>query len=286
MIRVSRRRPCPICDRPDWCLVADDGSAAICARVESDKPAGNKGAGWVHRLRDDFNLPPRQYEKPKPIRKRQIDWDARSKKYQRQLNDNGCQYLADQLGISPATLRLLDVGWCPSRSCWTWPMRDAAGRIVGMRTRHTNGSKKADAGGDGNGLFLGPDLASDYLLVCEGPTDTAALIDCGYTSVLGRPSCRGGNRYTIEIIRRLSPAAVVLIPDRDDAGLSGFADLAAAIAESGAMPVERIDAVTPPPSVNDAREWAQKNRKHLCRTIAARIEIIKQRSGGSSNDAE
>jgi len=34
MIRVSRRQPCPICGKPDWCLMAEDGSAAICARIE------------------------------------------------------------------------------------------------------------------------------------------------------------------------------------------------------------------------------------------------------------
>ena len=26
--RVRRDQPCPICERPDWCLVAADGSAA------------------------------------------------------------------------------------------------------------------------------------------------------------------------------------------------------------------------------------------------------------------
>ena len=52
--RVSRRRPCPVCQKPDWCLFTggdDAPTAAICARVESDRRAGE--AGWVHRLRDD-----------------------------------------------------------------------------------------------------------------------------------------------------------------------------------------------------------------------------------------
>ena len=37
--------------------MAADGSAAICARTESQKRAGK--AGWLHRLRDDHRLPPR-----------------------------------------------------------------------------------------------------------------------------------------------------------------------------------------------------------------------------------
>jgi hypothetical protein len=49
-IRVNRQNRCPICGKPDWCLISLDGKAAICARVESGRPAGNKGAGWIHSL--------------------------------------------------------------------------------------------------------------------------------------------------------------------------------------------------------------------------------------------
>ena len=52
--RVSKRRPCPICQRPDWCLYdgpENDPTAVICARVESYKCCGE--AGWLHRLHDD-----------------------------------------------------------------------------------------------------------------------------------------------------------------------------------------------------------------------------------------
>ena len=51
--RVRRSHPCPICERPDWCLITGDGSAAICQRVESNKPVGTKGAGWLHKLSDE-----------------------------------------------------------------------------------------------------------------------------------------------------------------------------------------------------------------------------------------
>lgn len=61
-LRVSRNTLCPVCSHPDWCLIAKDGKAAICARVESDKPAGNKGAGWLHILDNtkQFPLLPKQ----------------------------------------------------------------------------------------------------------------------------------------------------------------------------------------------------------------------------------
>ena len=48
--KVSKNRHCPICDKPDWCLIAEDNTVAICARIESDIDAGSNGAGWIHRL--------------------------------------------------------------------------------------------------------------------------------------------------------------------------------------------------------------------------------------------
>ena len=48
--RVNRRSPCPICGRPDWCLVAKSGAYAICMRVPSQRAARMAGGGWVHGL--------------------------------------------------------------------------------------------------------------------------------------------------------------------------------------------------------------------------------------------
>jgi len=57
-LRVNRHNPCPICGKSDWCLLSDDGKAAICARIESNRPAGTKGAGWIHHLDTATPLPP------------------------------------------------------------------------------------------------------------------------------------------------------------------------------------------------------------------------------------
>jgi hypothetical protein len=48
--RVSCHEPCPVCGRPDWCLVALDGRYAVCMRHPSDRPA--RGGGYIHWLRD------------------------------------------------------------------------------------------------------------------------------------------------------------------------------------------------------------------------------------------
>jgi hypothetical protein len=44
--RTSRSLRCPICGKPNWCIVSDDGSKAICQRVASDRRC--KDAGWLH----------------------------------------------------------------------------------------------------------------------------------------------------------------------------------------------------------------------------------------------
>ena len=48
--RVRKQIVCPVCGKPDWCLISEDGKSAVCARIESDQPVGSKGAGWLHRL--------------------------------------------------------------------------------------------------------------------------------------------------------------------------------------------------------------------------------------------
>ena len=32
-IRVAKHNPCPIYGKQDWCLISQDGEAAICARI-------------------------------------------------------------------------------------------------------------------------------------------------------------------------------------------------------------------------------------------------------------
>ena len=50
MIRVGRDYPCPICGKPDWCLVFADQSKAVCARkIDPDKPQFGS-AGTIYDL--------------------------------------------------------------------------------------------------------------------------------------------------------------------------------------------------------------------------------------------
>jgi hypothetical protein len=53
LIRVTRKNPCPICKRPDWCSVAADESIVICMRVSDGSVSGTKNGGHLHVLTDD-----------------------------------------------------------------------------------------------------------------------------------------------------------------------------------------------------------------------------------------
>lgn len=61
LINVAKARIlCPICGKPDWCMVSEDGKLALCQRVSNDHP--NKKGGWWHSLSDE---PYQQIEKRK-----------------------------------------------------------------------------------------------------------------------------------------------------------------------------------------------------------------------------
>ena len=51
--RVSRRRPCPVCGKPDWCAFSSDGRFALCQRLDAwnGQPAiRSTDGGWLHGL--------------------------------------------------------------------------------------------------------------------------------------------------------------------------------------------------------------------------------------------
>jgi hypothetical protein len=60
---VTAKRPCPVCDKPDWCSVSANGEVVICMRVEQGAHKPSKNGGWVH-LQADPTRPSRGYTAP------------------------------------------------------------------------------------------------------------------------------------------------------------------------------------------------------------------------------
>jgi len=248
--RVSRRRPCAICGKPDWCGVSKDGSVAICMRVRSDRPTRN--GGWLHRLADLEAKPPLREYVPRPRRRRQgRDWDAILTWWAKDTTGGRVAQLGRTLGVSAASLRRLGVRWAARCRAWAFPMADAAGRTIGIRLRADDGRKWA-VRGSRNGLFrperLG-EASKAPLLICEGPTDTAALLDLGYDAI-GRPSCTGAVEMVVDVVRRLKRAEVVVVADADGPGIDGAEHLARELTLAGRRP-----RVIRPLAGKDARAW-------------------------------
>ena len=89
------------------------------------------------------------------------------------------------------------------------------------------GGKKIAVKGGHDGLFIPEGIdARGLVLVCEGPTDTAALLDLGFNAV-GRPSCRGGVKLLVGLVQKHRPSGVVIVSDGDAPGQRGGESLAA-----------------------------------------------------------
>src|SRR5262245_27235458 len=107
-LRVNRERPCPICGKADWCLVTEDGSAAICPRTESTKRCGD--AGYLHRLTDT----PRPWVRPRVVfssRPVPPDLSVLAQKYQRAASSEQLTGLAAHLHLPVGSLTEFRVGW-------------------------------------------------------------------------------------------------------------------------------------------------------------------------------
>ena len=255
MDRVSKSRPCPICGKPDWCLRAEDGSAAICQRVAEGSVKQCGEAGYLHVLRDDPNWRERPQRRTVRLDRdggNRPDLGVLAAEYAAAVDLAELQDFAKELGLSVESLIRLRIGWAEQHRAWAFPMHGPDLDVRGIRLRSWSGRKWSVRGGR-EGLFLPVGLDfSGPLLTCEGPTDTAALLDLGFEAV-GRPSCTGGTKLLIELVRRRQPPGVVIFADGDGPGQRGAESLASAlIAYCPAVWVIR-----PPDGIKDARAWNQ-----------------------------
>lgn len=265
--RCTRRLPCPVCGKPDWCLIARDGTAVICARTMSDHPAGTNGAGWLHVLS-------RRVEPPvvvPPVRARMSDrqWSALAARFIKSLPDQDDLHRA--LGVSPESLGKLLTGWDELRRVYTFPMRDGSMTVIGIRTRARD-SRKAAIPGSRNGLFIpSGEQPGDELWVCEGPTDCAALLTLGLYAV-GRPNNTGGLPLLMEYLgnhREIRSMVIVADRDANPAAEAVTLESARMLAQEARLLRVRSKIIRPQLGYKDVREWI--NRRSI---TAAAIRCI------------
>jgi hypothetical protein len=204
--RVSRRRLCPVCGKADWCTIASDG-AVHCMRVASPQPM--RSGGWLH-VDAVFTPPPPTWQERAEAPTIDVvgllaEWTAATT--WEQLHG-----LADDLCLTADSLRRLGACWSPRSRAWAFPMRNGKGEPIGIRLRSDDGHKWA-VKGSRSGLFIPSSRPGGMLLICEGPTSCAALLDLGFDAI-GRPDCQGGGAFLQELLRQ-ERRDVVVFGDHD-----------------------------------------------------------------------
>jgi len=182
LVRVNRRNPCPVCGKPNWCSVTDDGAMVICMRVAAGSICKSKNGGYIHILKEREYQPLQQiYRKPEPtpvapIERRDAVYNAlldllplahrhTEDLARRGLSDltiarNGYASLPDRfnqvLEASNALARSHDLANVPGffidrqgrrrfsgiRRGFLIPVRDAQGRIQGCQIRCDEGDPR------------------------------------------------------------------------------------------------------------------------------------------------
>jgi len=257
--RVNKNKPCPICGKPDWCLISRDGKYAICARYESPRKMAE--AGYRHRI-DGKNENLKKVEPPKQSSRFISRNEIENLAYRYKRESNKVNFIAERLGVSYQSLDRLDVGYDYDSKAWVFPMRDEKELVCGIRYRNIDG-KKWSLKGSRNGLFWPDGIWSggyNDLVICEGASDTAALLDLGF-DVLGRPSCNSGNKMICEFLKGRG-RDVYIMADRDEPKLKPNGEVfrpgqdgAYKLARDVKKLVKNVKVVTPPKRFKDVRQW-------------------------------
>lgn len=252
--RVTRRQPCPVCGKPDWCLLARDGSHAVCSRVSVGGVFCGE-PGWRHML---GNLTPTT--RPVTMReKARIDAGGYAIAFERAITTEQLTQTAIDLGVSVESLHRLRMGWCTEHDAPTFPMWER-GQIVGIRIRKPDGSKFAIKDST-NGFFIPRGLAGVGLLVIvEGPTDTAAALDMGLDAI-GKPNASACTDELVRMLVERSPETVVFMGENDApdamgkvAGIDGPMKQCERARRAGLNAVFVL-----PPKGKDLREWSTRH---------------------------
>jgi hypothetical protein len=130
-----------------------------------------------------------------PVKKRSpAEWELYARQCRTALNPERLRKFAASLGVTVEALEAFGIGYDTTCGAWTWPMRDGARRVIGIRRRYEDARGYRCVPGSENGLFIPEDYSprpGDPLLIPEGPTCAAAARDMGLR-VVGRPNSSAG----------------------------------------------------------------------------------------------
>ena len=279
LIRTTRSRRCPICKKPDWCSVSSNGDYAICMRVRDGCHKVTSNRGYLHFTNGSRPKKMELVELPKKSKPPSRDWSALEHIYYAGLQalPGRLDQLSSKGGLGGAEpLGLLRAGWISNARAYSFPMRDASGRTVGIHLRYLDGSKLCMKGSSLAMFVPGnfPDLAPDRLYICEGASDTAVILDRGLRAI-GRPSNVGGLGMIVDYCKSQKNEEIVLVCDRDKPGTHaaecterGRRELVSSL--KAARCARTIKSIRPP-GHNDVKEWGPTRETIEAVTCSARV---------------
>lgn len=266
--RVTRRNPCPVCGKADWCTRTDRW--VYCMRTPGPHVAKN-GAY----LYPADGLPPvPDHEHDDPTDGTRLTPNEIRARYQR-IKCYGLP-LDGAAALLNISAKVLDEYGCVAHTLdgdLIVPMYDNHYRMVGVRVRRRTGKKLSWAGSH-NGLFLPHPhrLASKNVwAVCEGPTDAMAATKCGVAAI-GRPDCASRPDLIAALVRVMFPARLVIFTDNDEAGIRGAQLL---VARLMSVPALGVAVRRPPHGIKDVRDWVAQDAKEFVETFrrAGQIDV-------------
>lgn len=249
---ATRREPCPVCEKPDWCsLTGPEGAveAVVCMRVQSDNQRAN--GGWLHRMRDHGLRPlPASTNPPKPRASRKnVDVDT-------------TVYPTDDAAVEAYRVRL-------GAEDRRWRYQDPAGEtvLIVLRWNAASGGKKTirpvrrtaagwthEQPASGRPLYrLAEVLTGDqtvYVTEGEPAADVLAALGRTVTTSSGGSGAADKTDWS-----PLSGRKVVLLPDNDPAGAKYRDAVLARLATLGTPPTVRVVELPGLAIKEDAEDW-------------------------------
>ena len=194
------------------------------------------------------------------------DWASEAASYASQFTPRRSTTIANELGVTTASLQALQTGWRPltaNGGHFTFPEHDALGKVIGITIRCRDGSKKMLPGGK-RGLYIPPnwDQPEGAIYIVEGASDTAALLSLGL-AVIGRPNVIGGVEFLAELLANVPPKRGIVVmgeydgkPNGSWPGKDGAIKVATKLANKLGR---RVRWALPPDGAKDVRVWLKEN---------------------------
>jgi hypothetical protein len=259
-VRVSRSRPCPICTKPDFCLLSRDGQHAGCTRTQAGCDRDHHGREIMvcreiptYRFTVDSSVGRSVSLEPADERQVYINAGAIHRQCVKAIATEQIHELACDLGVAVEALEIMGCGWHKQEQAYSFPMYDHAAKIIGIRLRKPDGRKYAVRGSK-QGVFLpvGAFPRDDVAIFVEGPTDAAALVTLGIENVFGLPSISVLSEFVRKAVRFDDRNREwIYLADADAPGQEAAARFAAALVHAGCPG----KVIVPPGGHKDMRAW-------------------------------